>query len=133
MQDFRRLVVWEKAHQLTLSVHHAVQAMPRGKYAGLRSQILRAAASVSTNIAEGCGHRSTKELVRFVDVAIASVTELQYHLILARDLRLISTNCQADLDGQVVQVRRMLSALGKALRAQAAPALPVAPSTSTHD
>jgi four helix bundle protein len=84
----------------------------------LRSQILRAASSISANIAEGCGKRTTREFSRFIDIATGSRHELENHLIAARDLAVITGEQFVELDALVVEVRRMLIGLFKALRRQ---------------
>ncbi len=86
MKDFKSLKVWHKAHQLTLLVYALTRTFPREEMYGLTSQIRRAAASIPANIAEGSGRRSDGELRRFLQIARGSASELEYHLLLARDL-----------------------------------------------
>jgi four helix bundle protein len=118
MQDFKRLRVWHKAHACFLDVHQALKPELTRDVAGLRGQAVRAAASIPTNIAEGCGKASSRELVRFLDIATGSARELENHLIVARDLEVITEPQFAKLDDQLDEVRRMLSGLVRALRAQ---------------
>ena len=119
MQDFKRLRVWHKAHECFLSFHAAF-APERGRsVSGLRAQAIRAAASIPTNIAEGCGKSSTREFVRFLELASGSVRELENHLIVARDLEVVSQPQFTALDDQITEVRRMLIGLLRALRRQA--------------
>jgi four helix bundle protein len=89
MKDFRNLQVWEKSHMLTLSIYDATRPFPREELFGLSSQIRRAAASIPTNIAEGCGRSSDPDFARFLQIAFGSACEVEYHLILARDLRYV--------------------------------------------
>ena len=86
MRDFRKLEVWKKGHKLVLSLYKATADFPSEERYGLTSQIRRAGVSVPANIAEGCGHKSDSEFARYLQLAAASATELQYHIILARDL-----------------------------------------------
>jgi len=86
MKDFRSLKVWEKAHELVLKAYKATDLFPKHELYGITSQIRRAAASVPTNIAEGCGKDSDAELKRYFLIAMGSASELEYLLILARDL-----------------------------------------------
>jgi four helix bundle protein len=86
MRDFRELKVWEKAHRLTLSVYSATKAFPKDELYGLTSQVRRAASSVPANLAEGCGRETDAEFVRFCQVAFGSANELEYHLLLSKDL-----------------------------------------------
>jgi four helix bundle protein len=111
MQDFRKLSVWSKSHQLVLLVYEATGNVPEKKFPGLTSQIRRAAASIPANIAEGCGHTGSRELSRFLGIAVASSFELAYHLQLAADLGMLSKSDYARLDARTDLVMRMLSSL----------------------
>jgi four helix bundle protein len=71
MRDFRKLIVWQKAHRLTLEIHSAVRAFPPRSYGGLGNQITRAAASIPATLAEGCGKSTDGELARFTDMSLA--------------------------------------------------------------
>ncbi|MGA2475886.1 MAG: four helix bundle protein [Terriglobia bacterium] len=114
MQDFKKLTVWEKGHRLTLAVYKATAQFPKDELYGLTSQIRRASASIPANIAEGCGRTGRAELGRFLQVAMGSASELQYHLLLAHDLAILGEPEYRSLEGQVVEVKRMLSAfIGK--------------------
>ena len=122
MQDFKHLVVWNKAHALFLACYRSLGTGSPGTSFGLRSQLLRAAASVPANIAEGCGKVSTKEFVRFLEISVGSARELENHLIVARDIVAVSHDSFAALNEMLTEVRRMLIGLVKALRAQLASA-----------
>ncbi len=89
MRSFHELLVWQKVHQLTLNVYVASRGFPREDLYGLTSQIRRAASSVAANIAEGCGRDGNNEFRRFLEIAMGSASELEYHLLLARDLQLL--------------------------------------------
>ena len=117
MKDFRQLKVWEKAHQLTLAVYRVTASFPRDEIYGLTSQMRRAASSIPSNLAEGCGRNSDAELARFSSMAAGSASELEYHLLLARDLNLIPLNDHQLLTEQVVEIKRMLSGLVQKLSA----------------
>lgn len=117
MKDFRQLKVWEKAHQLTLAVYQVTASFPRDEIYGLTSQMRRAAASIPSNLAEGCGRNSDAELARFSSMAAGSASELEYHLLLALDLNLIPVNNHQLLSEQVVEIKRMLSGLVQKLTA----------------
>jgi four helix bundle protein len=111
MQDFRKLKVWEKGHQLTLGVYKATAVFPKEELYGLTSQIRRASASIPANIAEGCGRGGRKELARFLLMAMGSASELEYHLLLARDLSFLKREAYGPLGAQAVGVKRMLASL----------------------
>ena len=89
MRDFRKLKVWEKAHHFTLQVYEITNNFPHDERFGLTVRLRRAAASVPTNIAEGCGRNSERELARFMGIAAGSANEVEYQLILARDLNYV--------------------------------------------
>ena len=91
MQDFTKLLVWEKSHALTLKIYNLTSRFPSQEQFGLIFQMQRSAASIPSNIAEGCGRDSQAELKRFVTIAMGSASELHYQLILSRDLKLSRT------------------------------------------
>lgn len=119
MQDYRKLSVWSKSHQLVLLIYGVTGNVSERKFPGLTSQIRRAAASIPANIAEGCGHSGSRELARFLGIAVASSFELAYHLQLASDLSMLSKSDFARLDARTEQVKRMLSALLSKVRQNA--------------
>jgi|SRR5579859_1333351 len=118
MRDFRELKVWQKAHQLTLSVYQATRTFPQDERFGLISQVRRSCASVAANLAEGCGRTSQANFHRFLDFAMGSASETQYHLLLAHDLGYLANELHIRLDGDVVEVKKMLSALSLKLKAE---------------
>ena len=81
----------------------------------MTSQLRRAAVSVSANIAEGCGRRSDGEFVRFLQIARGSISEVEYHLLLARDLKFLTNQVHQDLEKKVIEVQRMLTSLVSAV------------------
>ena len=116
MQDFRNLKVWEKSHRLTMAIYSITGTFPRQEMYGLTGQLRRAAASVPANIAEGCGRDTNAELARFLQIAMGSASELEYHLLLAHDLAYIDDKNYTSVNAQVVQVKKMLAPLIKSLR-----------------
>ena len=111
MKDFKDLRVWSKAHELTIAVYRATRGFPKEELFGLTSQIRRSAASIGANIAEGSARRTDGEFTRFLHIARGSAGELEYHLLLARDLELLPESGFQPLAKQVDDVQRMLSAL----------------------
>lgn len=111
MKDFRSLRVWQKAHQVTLMAYRHTAGLPREERYGLTSQIRRCAGSVAANIAEGCGKRGNAEFQRFLNISSGSASELEYHVLLARDLKFLAEADYNKLHGEVVEVKRMLAAL----------------------
>jgi len=118
MKDFRNLKVWEKAHQLALALYQITNSFPREETYGLASQIRRAASSIPSNIAEGCGREGDPELARFCIIARGSASELEYELLLARDLKLIQLKDYETLSEQTVEIKRMLTVLVQKLTAE---------------
>ncbi len=110
VQDFKKLKVWEKSHQLTVAIYKATAGFPKEELYGLTSQIRRSCASIPANIAEGCGRGGKAELGRFLRVAMGSASELEYHLILAHDLHFLDDRQYQLLEPRVVEVKRMLAA-----------------------
>jgi len=117
VRAFRNLLVWQKAHALTLALYKVTRDFPRDERYGLIAQVRRAASSVPANLAEGCGRRTAADFRRFVQIAIGSASELEYHLVLAADLGFLTADQHADLDGCTTEVKRMLTGLSKKLMA----------------
>ena len=111
MKNFRDLQVWEKAHTLTLEAYKATQDFPKEELYGLTSQIRRSSASIGANIAEGCGRRGNGEFHRFLQNAMGSASELEYHILLAHDLGIQPQPKFEVLNMSVAEIKRMLSAL----------------------
>ena len=86
MGDFRKLEVWQTAHQLTCDIYRATQSFPKAEQFGLTSQIRRAAVSIGANIAEGCGRNNDGDLSRSLAIALGSANELWYLILIAVDL-----------------------------------------------
>jgi len=111
VKDFRRLKVWEKVHLLTLDIYRVTAHFPREETYGLTSQMRPCSASMGANIAEGCGKQGNNELHRFLYIASGSASELDYHLLLARDLMYLAEIDYQRIDKKLVEARRMLTAL----------------------
>lgn len=124
--DFKKLEVWKKAHALALHSHRVATAIRRSYDLALRSQIIRSAMSIPANIVEGRRQSSDKEFARFLKIALNSGCELEYHLIVAKDLSIISDTDYESLTSEAIEVRRMLHGLlrkvsGRASRQNGAP------------
>ena len=111
MESYRELLVWQKAHALTLTIYRVTKEFPSSEKFELTSQIRRAAASIGANLAEGSGRRGSAEFHRFAQIALGSATELDYHLLLARDLGYLPTQSHTELEASLNEVRRMLTGL----------------------
>jgi four helix bundle protein len=109
MKDFRQLKVWEKAHTLTLEIYKATVSFPSDERFGLTSQMRRCSSSIGANIAEGCGRSTDGDFCRFLEIAMGSVTELDYHLLLAPDLGYLNARGYELLQPRVFEVKSMLA------------------------
>ena len=115
MQDFRKLRVWQRAHELSLAVKHVTKTFPRSVAGDAKSQLIRAADSIVSNIVEGCGAATRKEFARYLDINIKSASELDYRLQLARDDGSLSYKAWKPLFERTVEVRKLLFAVRKAV------------------
>src|SRR4051812_12207735 len=122
MGNFKKLKVWQRAHALVLDVYRCTVSFPDHERYGLTTQLRRAAASVAANIAEGCGRRTDNELARYVRISLGSATELEYHLLLARDIGLLPRELYDALCLSALEVQNMLAGLQRKLKPKRTPA-----------
>ena len=113
MRPFQDLIVWQKAHDLTLRVYGITASFPSHKIYGLTSQMRRSSASVPTNIAEGSVFDDGLQFQRFLGIALGSATELEYQLILSADLGYLAPDDWKALDASLTEVKKMLVTLRK--------------------
>jgi len=118
LQSFKNLKVWEKAHRLTLDVYRSTKPFPREEIYGLTSQMRRSSSSIGANIAEGSCRRGDDDFARFLQMAMGSASELEYHILLAHDLEILKTLDYQRLSAEAVEVKRMLASLLQKLRAE---------------
>jgi|SRR6185369_7455744 len=111
IQSFTDLNAWQEAHKLVLMVYETTKAFPKEEMFGLTSQIRRAAVSVSANIAEGFSRNSAKEKLQFYAMSLGSLTEVQSHLLIARDLKYTTTENFVKLNDQANIVNRLIHGL----------------------
>ncbi len=109
MRSFRDLKVWERGHVLTLAIYRATKSFPKDEMCGLRSQLRRAAASIPANFAKGCVRGSAAEFRHFLQVALGSASELEYHILLSHELGYLDKSQYESLDGHATEVKRMLT------------------------
>ena len=121
MQDFTRLNVWRKSFDLAVQLEGALTTRTVRGIPGLRSQTLRAAAAVSTNICEGCGTESNREFLRYLDIAAASNKELFNHLLMAHAIGILDDAAYAMLEGKREEVAKMLFSYKRAVQRRASP------------
>ena len=106
MDTFENLGFWQKSHQLTLKIYEMTRNFPNEEKFGITSQLRRATSSVPANITEGYARKSKLEKARFFNIALSSLEEARYFLILSRDLKLI--NNFEDMNLQIVEIRKMI-------------------------
>ena len=111
MRSFKDLKVWHKAHRLVLDVYRHSREFPPDERFGLTSHLRKSATSIPSNIAEGCGRESEKELSRFLSIEAGSASESEYQLLLAHDLKYLSNEEFDHLNNLVTEVKRMLYSL----------------------
>ena len=117
MQDFRRVDVWHRAHAFSLEIQGLVKTFPRSGCRDLKEQLVRAADSIPSNIVEGCGSATRKELARYLDISIKSASEVDYRLQVARDNQLLSYTKWRELTHEVIEIRKMLFAFRRTVLA----------------
>jgi four helix bundle protein len=108
MSDFKKLRVWQHARSLAFHAHHVAGRIRGSQYGSLRSQMIRAAMSIPANIVEGRSQASEREFIRYLRYALASASELEAHLIMAKDFEVITENDFLSLLSELVDVRKML-------------------------
>jgi four helix bundle protein len=108
MRNFQDLSIWAKSHFLTLKIYSATQSFPKEEMFGLISQMRRSSSSIPTNIAEGCGRNSNPDFKRFLTIATGSSSELEYQLILARDLKYLPEIVFKELENELIEIRKMI-------------------------
>jgi four helix bundle protein len=113
-RDHRKLVVFSRARELALQTYRVTQGFPSGERFGLVSQMRRGAVSIGANLVEGCARRSEADFLRFLDIALGSARELQFHAELATDLGFLVDN--GALATLADEVSRSLSALATSIR-----------------
>jgi len=116
IKGFRDLEVWQKAHKLVLEIYRVTNSFPRNEQFGIVSQLRRAAYSIPSNLAEGYGRRSTKELLQFLVIANGSAEELRYFLILSKDLQFVSVQDQEGMEREITGIVQMMAALSRSLK-----------------
>lgn len=111
MQDFRKLAVWQRSHQLVLQIYRLTAAFPAEERYGLTSQVRRAAVSVPANIAEGSKRRQARDYARFLNISLSSLAEVEYLVILSKELGYLAEADSASLSSEIEHVARMLNSL----------------------
>ncbi|KPK91364.1 MAG: four helix bundle protein [Anaerolineae bacterium SM23_ 63] len=117
MRDFRSLKVWERSHHLAISIYGLPASFPKDERYGLSGQLRRSGVSIPANIAEGCGRSGEKELARFLNISLGSASELEYLLLLARDINLLDHSEFEHVSTDVIEIKKMLTSFIQKLKA----------------
>lgn len=107
MQNFKDLLIWQEAHQLTLKIYESSKSFPKEETFGITSQLRRAAVSIPCNVAEGCGRYTAKDFANFLQIALGSTNETDYLTLLAKDLNYLGESQYFDLQEHLNKVRAM--------------------------
>jgi len=118
MSDYKKLKVWEDAHKFTVDIYYITQKFPNNEKYGLTSQIRRSSSSIPTNIVEGCGQLDNGNLIRFLGMAKGSAFEIEYQLLLAKDLNYITNEEYKLLLAKIQSIIRRLTNLIKSLKSK---------------
>lgn len=116
MSDFRKLLVWQKSMSLTTKIYTNTKQFPKEELFGLTSQIRRSAISIPSNIAEGLGRDSNNELIRFLNIAVGSLFELQTQLEISKNITYLNEEEFNNLYEDSREVERMLVAFLKKIK-----------------
>jgi four helix bundle protein len=116
MKNYRELKVWQRSHAFTVALYRATKGFPKDELFGLTSQMRRACTSIPANIAEGCGREGDPELKRFLTIALGSACELDYHILLARELGYLDESVGGTLATEILEIRRMLGSFIQKLK-----------------
>lgn len=115
MRNFQDLSIWQRSHLLTLEIYSVTKKFPKEEMFGIISQMRRSSSSIPTNIAEGCGRNSNPEMKRFLTIATGSSSELEYQLILSKDLHYLPETTYKELQNELIEIRKMIYAFIKNL------------------
>ncbi|MBI4714305.1 four helix bundle protein [Candidatus Uhrbacteria bacterium] len=108
---FTDLIVWQKGHKLVIQVYFCVEKFPEHERFGLSSQLSRSVVSVTSNIAEGFGRRTKREKVRYYDIALGSLYEVQNQLLVAKDVHYISEQEFQKTNELAKEVEKLLNSI----------------------
>lgn len=107
MHNFKELKIWQDSKNLVIDIYGSTSNFPKEEMFGLTNQIRRSAVSIPSNIAEGCGRSTDKDLIRFLDIANGSSFELETQLIIAKELNFLPEKDFLSLDEKLTQIQKM--------------------------
>ena len=115
MRNFKNYEVWKLSHELTLDIYNVTANYPNSEKYQIISQMQRAAYSIPSNISEGCGRKSDKDFNRFLQIALGSAHELEYFVLLSKDLNFINDEVYTRLDKKINLIKKRIYALSQKL------------------
>lgn len=115
-KTFKELVLWQKAHELTLNIYKITRDYPKEEAYALTSQVRRASVSIAANIAEGYKKKTKPHKLSFLNISEGSLEEVKYYLILSKDLEYIKTETYNKLEVLSEEVGRILTGYCNAIR-----------------
>lgn len=116
MVDYRNYIVWQRSHKLVLDIYKLTRTFPKSEQFNFISQINRCALSIPSNIAEGCGRETQKELVRFLYISSGSAHELEYLILASSELGFINKDISIVLLKEIDEIKKMLFSLIKTIK-----------------
>jgi len=116
MTSHKELKVWQKGIDLVKFIYNVTESFPRAEQFGLTSQIRRSAVSIPSNIAEGCGRKSEKELMHFLYITLGSASELETQIIISQELGFLLKDISDQIQEMILEIIRMTSALIKSIK-----------------
>jgi len=111
MQDFKKLLVWQKSFELVTATYKHTTLFPSEEKYALTSQTRRAAVSISNNIAEGCGRFTQNDLVHFLQMSLGSTNEVENCILIANSLKYLSDEALQELNDRNTEIRKMMISL----------------------
>jgi len=113
MRNYKELKIWQQAHHFVLIIYKVTEKYPKNEVYGLTSQIRRASVSISSNIVEGCGRKTNPDFLIFLQIAISSAYEVEYQLLLSKDLQFIDEKLYLELNDHLTSIIKMISSFIK--------------------
>ena len=118
IKSFTELTVWQRAHELSLAIYRLTSGFPRSEMFGIASQLRRSSSSVAANIAEGFGRRTTREMLRSLQISAGELEETRYFLILSRDLGYVAAPVFEQGHALCDSVAQLINGLAPSLKAR---------------
>ena len=109
MQDFRNLLVWQKAHALALLTYRLTADFPRDELFGLRNSLRRTSVDIPAYIAEGCMKPNDAEFAKSLSAALGFANRLEYYALMARDLTFLKDEVHVDYEAAIIEVKKMMN------------------------